>query len=165
MGDDEYRFICLPGSEIPNWFSCKGIGSSISFRAPSISNGQFLRLLFSAVYAYQEKKDGIYDWIHDHPHVWITNKTRGNLVIHTTVNSGTYTNRTMGNSSLYPKKDHFILCLTPLIRNKYELESGAIFYELVMESGDEIEVFIDLCRRGNVKKCGVHLLLVEPNVT
>jgi hypothetical protein len=58
MGDDDYRVICLPGREIPNWFSHKGIGSSISFCAPSISKGQFLRLLVSAVYAFDEERYG-----------------------------------------------------------------------------------------------------------
>ncbi|KAG7957781.1 hypothetical protein I3843_11G192600 [Carya illinoinensis] len=31
------RVICLPGSEVPNWFGHQRIGSSISFRVPSFS--------------------------------------------------------------------------------------------------------------------------------
>jgi hypothetical protein len=27
MGNDESRMICLPGNEVPNWFSHQGIGS------------------------------------------------------------------------------------------------------------------------------------------
>jgi hypothetical protein len=161
MGDDAYRFICLPGREIPNWFSHKGIGSSISFRAPSISNGQCLRLLVSAVYAFDQEEDWIID---DIPYLVIKNKTRGNADFHWTKNSYAYI--TFGEDSfLYPEKeDQFFLCLTQFIRNKYELENGVIFYELFMESGDEIEVTIILYGKGNVKKCGVHLLVAEPNV-
>jgi hypothetical protein len=160
MGDDEYRFICLPGSEIPNWFSHKGIGSSISFCAPSISNGQFLRLLVSAVYAFDQERDQF----DENPHLWIKNKTRGNEDLHWAINFGGHI-ASGEHSFLYPKEeDHFLLCLTQLIRAKYELENGVIFYELFMESGDEIEVSIQLWGRANVKKCGVHLLVAEPNV-
>jgi hypothetical protein len=83
MGDDEHRVICIPGREIPNWFSHKGIGSSISFRAPSISMGQFLRLLVSAVYAFDEEIDEEYD----DPYLSILNKTRGNLNSHRPINN------------------------------------------------------------------------------
>jgi hypothetical protein len=113
MGDDEYRVICLPGREIPNWFSHKGIGSSISFHAPSISKGQFLRLLVSTVYTFDEETDRK---VYVDPHLLILNKTRGNL------NSLW----PLGLLRLFPdrdseflcpkKEDHFFLCLTPLIR-------------------------------------------------
>jgi hypothetical protein len=160
MGDDDYRVICLPGREIPNWFGHKGIGSSISFRAPSISKGQFLRLLVYAVYAFDEEISKVYD----DPHLTFLNKTRGNLNCLLPL---TFLHLFPGRDSefLYPKKeDHFFLCLTPLIRNKYELESGLIFNELFMESGDEIMVSFDFLGKANVKKCGVHLLVAEPNV-
>jgi hypothetical protein len=63
-----------------------------------------------------------------------------------------------------PRKYHFFLYLTSLIRNKYELESGVIFIELVMESGEAIQVSFALWRGVEVKKCGVHLVVDEPNV-
>jgi hypothetical protein len=162
MDDDEYRVICLPGREIPNWFSHKGIGSSISFRAPSISNGQFLRLLVSVVYAFDQAKVWIADEI---PYLVIKNKTRGYKDFHWPLKSGAHDRICGEYSPLYRKEDHFFLCLTPLIRHKYELENGVIFYELVMESGDEIEVTIKFWGlKVTVKKCGVHLLVAEPNV-
>jgi hypothetical protein len=153
MGDDGYRYIFLSGREIPNWFGHKGIGYSISFRAPPISNGQFLRLLVSAVYTF-DKINFILEPI---PYLVIKNKTRGNVIIHSAIGLTYYIH-----PHSFPEKDHFFLCLTQLIRNKYELESGVKFYELVMESGDEIEVSIEM--ECDVKKCGVHLLVVEPNV-
>jgi hypothetical protein len=156
MGDDESRFICLPGSEVPNWFSHKGIGSSISFRVPSISKGQFLRLLVCAVYATDIGASGHVTIL---PVVEILNKTRGNTHFLRPTEIDTHKH-----SFLFPnKEDHFFLYLTPLIRNKYVLESGLIFNELVMESGDEIEVSISIWGL-NVKKCGIHLLVDEPNV-
>jgi hypothetical protein len=160
MGDDEYRYIFLSGGEIPNWFGHKDIGSSISFRAPSISNGQFLRLLVSAVYAFDQEQVSIDRYI---PHLEIKNKTRGNQV--NIYLWKFFSGDMIGEDSFFhPRKgDHFFLLLTKPIRNKYELESGVIFYELVMESGDEIEVSIG-CWGCSVKKCGVHLLVAEPNV-
>ena len=122
MGDDDYRVICLPGREIPNWFNHKGIGSSISFGAPSISKGQFHRLLVSAVYAFDEEISKVYD----DPRLIILNKTRGNMNCLLPL---TFLRLFPGRDSefLYPKKeDHFFLCLMPHIRNKYELESGLI---------------------------------------
>jgi len=144
MGDDESRIICLPGSEVPNWFSHKEIGSSISFHVPSISKGQFIRLLLCFVYSFFEGSSFIV--AHYSPNHRVNGET----------------------SIIFPKRkeeDHFFLYLMPLLRNKYELESGLIFNESVMESGDEIEVSFGLSMiYGNVKKCGVHVVVEEPNV-
>jgi hypothetical protein len=152
MGDDEYHVICLLGREIPNWFSHKGIGSSISFRAPSISKGQFLRLLVSAVYAFGEETNCK---VYADPHLLILNKASGNL-------NSLWPLRLLrlfrDSEFLCPKKeDNFFLCQTPLIRNQYKLEKVVIFNELFMESGDEIVVTVNLWNKANVKKCGVHL--------
>jgi hypothetical protein len=99
------------------------------------------------------------------PYLVIKNKTRGNKVYILAMNILFDYDMTGEDSFFHPKKeDHFFLLLTKPIRNKYELESGVIFYELVMESGDEIEVSIRLGPGCSVKKCGVHLLVAEPNV-
>jgi hypothetical protein len=140
MGDDQYRVICLPGSEVPNWFSHQRIGSSISFHVPSISNGQILRLLVCAVYA----ANGVYNKMGGlSPHVIIDNKTRGYQHILW--------------PDLFPGpvscEDHVFLYQTPLIRNEIE-----------MESGDEIELSIEFWEAAKVNKCGIHLLVDEPNV-
>jgi hypothetical protein len=163
MGGDDYPFIRLLGREIPNWFSHKGIGSLISFHAPSISNGQFLWLLVSAVYPFDEETY----WILDDPNLFIINKTRGNLkslrpISHeaTLCSFPEYFN----SEFLYLENDHVFLCLMPLIRNQYKLEGRVIFNELFMESGDEIEVSVIPCGKANATKCGVHLLVAEPNV-
>ncbi|XP_059441190.1 disease resistance protein RPV1-like [Corylus avellana] len=140
MRDDQYRVICLPGSEVPNWFSHQRIGSSISFHVPSISNGQILRLLVCAVYSANSEynKMGGLD-----PHVIINNKTRGyDHTLWPTLFPGPVT-----------CEDHVFLYQTPLISNEIE-----------MESGDEIELSIKLRKAAKVKKCGIHLLVDEPNV-
>lgn len=140
MPDDQYCVICLPGSEIPNWFNHQRIGSSISFHVPSISNGQILRLLVCAIYSANfeyNKMGGLY------PHVIIDNKTRGyEHTLWPSLFPGTVTS-----------EDHVFLYRTPLIRNEIE-----------MVSGDEIELSINFWEAAKVKKCGIHLLLDEPDV-
>jgi hypothetical protein len=98
----------------------------------------------------------------------IRNKTRGNNKdLSPTLDANQrFTTVTRHEESYYfPRKDHFCLYLTPLIRNKYELESIVIFNELVMESGDEIEVSFGAWIGVEViKKWGIHLVVDEPNV-
>jgi hypothetical protein len=77
------------------------------------------------------------------PHVIIDNKTRGYQHILW--------------PDLFPGpvscEDHVFLYQTPLIRNEIE-----------MESGDEIELSIEFWEAAKVNKCGIHLLVDEPNV-
>lgn len=141
MRDDQHRVIYLPGSEVPNWFSYQRIGSSISFHVPSISKGQILWLLVCAVYA--GNKENKKRWPTRVDKVRFHNKTRGYqhilwqaLFFHGPVTC----------------EDHVFLYQTPLIRN-----------ELEMESGEEIEVSIQLWKAATVKKCGIHVLFDEPN--
>jgi hypothetical protein len=49
--------------------------------------------------------------------------------------------------------DHSFVCRIPLK-----------IYEVEMESGDEIEVSIKVSNNVEVKKCGIHLLVNEPDV-
>ncbi|GLT71273.1 hypothetical protein SLA2020_433060 [Shorea laevis] len=56
---DELRAVFLPGSEVPNWFSHQGIGSSISFDVPPLSEGEIQGLLVCAVYAAKEESNVI----------------------------------------------------------------------------------------------------------
>jgi hypothetical protein len=140
MGDDQYRVICLPGSEVPNWFSHQKIGSSISFHVPLVSNGQILWLLVCAVYA----ANGVYNKMGGlSPHVIIDNKTRGYQHI-------LWPDLFLGPVSC---EDHVFLYQTPLIRNEIE-----------MESGDEIELSIEFWKAAKVNKCGIHLLVEVTNV-
>jgi hypothetical protein len=100
-------------------------------------------------------------------YVTIRNKTRGNWKgLRPTLKANThFTPVTRHEHSYYfLRKDHFFLFLTPLVRNKYELESRVIFNELAMESGEAIQVSFELWRGVEVKKCGVHLVVDEPNV-
>jgi hypothetical protein len=168
MGDDESYVICLPGSEVPNWFSYKEEIRiySISFHVPSISKGQFLRLLLCVVCSFSETFDS--RKFRYHFGVTINNKTRGNMKVLQPNHNAAFEGEEDYFSVLPKKKkeeDHCFLFLTPLIRNKYELESGLIFNELVMESGEEIEVIFGYWRNVDVKKCGVHVVVDEPKVT
>jgi hypothetical protein len=56
MCDDRYRYILLPGGEVPNWFSHKRIGSnSISFQIPSLPKGKIKGLFLCAIWAPLEQ--------------------------------------------------------------------------------------------------------------
>ncbi|XP_062171394.1 uncharacterized protein LOC133877168 [Alnus glutinosa] len=162
IGDDESRVICIPGSEVPNWFSHRTYSNFISFHVPSISKGQFPRLFVCVVSPFNGTRDiRGFRYI---PSLTIRNETRGNEKFLQPWTATDCTDeftlpRTNGNS------DHVFLYLTALIRNKYELESGLIFNELVMESGDEITVFFGF--RGMkpfVEGLGVLVVVDEPNV-
>ncbi|XP_062160862.1 disease resistance protein RUN1-like isoform X3 [Alnus glutinosa] len=173
MGDDESRVIFLPGSEVPNWFSHRGHGVSVSFHVPSISKGQFLRLLICVVCSFNATFDIRY--YRYHLGVNIRNKTRGNSKLLLPNHNAAFEDEDSSVSIMdrfysvpqrkKGEKYHLFLFLTPLIRNKYELESGLIFNELVMESGEEIEVRCGHWQNVDVKKCGVHVVVDEPKVT
>jgi hypothetical protein len=78
-----------------------------------------------------------------HPHVIIHNKATGyQSIISPIFSPGPVT-----------YGDHFFLYQMPF----------KIINELEMESGDEIEVSIEVLARAKVKQCGIHLL-DEPNV-
>jgi hypothetical protein len=161
MGDDESRVICVPGSELPNWFSHKGTWDSLSFHVPSISKGQFPRLFVCIVCPFLGTGDiRGFRYI---PSLTITNKTRGNQKF-----LEPWPTTGLTDFFALPRRngeDHIFLYLTELIRNKYELESGLIFNELVMESGDEITVSFWFCgTRARVTEIGVHVVVDEPNV-
>jgi len=140
MGFDQHHVFCLPGSEVPNWFSHQRIGSSISFHVPSISNGQILRLLVCAVYATNgdyNKMGGL------SPHVIIDNKTRGyQHILWLTLFCGPIS-----------CEDHVFLHQMLLVRDEIE-----------MESGDEIELSIEFWEAAKVNKCGIHVQVIEPKM-
>jgi hypothetical protein len=141
MRDDQFRFICLSGSEIPNWFSHQRIGSSISFHVPLVSNGRILRLLICAVYAYNGEANGEANVL-SACNVIVDNKTRG------------YQHCLWPTLIYFPEigENNVFVYLTPLIRKGK------------MESGDEIKLSIELSKGGEVSKCGIRLIVDEPNV-
>jgi hypothetical protein len=127
-----YRGILLPGGEVPNWFSHKRIGSSISFQIPSLSKGQIKGFFVCAIYAPKEEtvpKFAI-------PSININSRTFGRL-----------------SHFIYEiHKDHSCLSYIPVSLLEAEIASG-------------MELKIDCEVRGDfeVKKCGIHLLVNEPN--
>jgi hypothetical protein len=144
---DAYCSLCLPGSEIPNWFSHQTIGSLISFHVPSFVDGQISKVLLSVVYASNKEVSRNSDnW------GWrFCNKTR---------NPTKYFMAHSKNSIFYVCEDHIFV----------EVKSGDEI-ELEMKSGDEIELFVKVLPHEEmecemqVKKLGIHLLVDEPNVT
>jgi hypothetical protein len=136
---DELHAIILPGSEVPNWFSHKRIGSSISFHVPTHSNSKIQGLVVWIVFAAKK----VVIELLDSPSVIIQNKTRG----------WTETCWPPMAGILKFGEDHSAVCRIPLK-----------IYKVEMESGDEIEVSIEVEDALEVKKCGIHLLVNEPDV-
>ncbi|KAG7957788.1 hypothetical protein I3843_11G192800 [Carya illinoinensis] len=142
------RLVCFPGREVPNWFSHQSIGSSISFRVPSLSEGEIRMLLICAVCSYMQNGNT------PDLDVIIHNKTRKfrHLLVSIPVEH-------------CAKFSHnLFLFQAPVIRNKLKTVD---FPEKEMEmfSGEEIEVSFNNWGSGynEVSKCGVHLLLEKPN--
>uniref|UniRef100_A0A2N9HHX6 TIR domain-containing protein n=1 Tax=Fagus sylvatica TaxID=28930 RepID=A0A2N9HHX6_FAGSY len=135
---DELHAIVLLVSEVPNWFNHKRIGSSISFRVPTHSKGEIQGLIVWVVFAAKREPRNGYSY----PSVIIKNKTRDW--------TETCSSQFVGVLKIY--EDHSVVCRFPLKINKFG-----------MESGDEIEVSI-ITDTFEVKKCGIHLLVNEPDV-
>ncbi|XP_059429961.1 disease resistance protein RPV1-like isoform X2 [Corylus avellana] len=144
---DDGCSLCLPGSEIPNWFSHQIIGSLISFRVPSFLDGQISKVLLCVVYAANKEVSRNSDnW------GWrFCNKTR---------NPTKYFTADSCKSIFYSCDDHIFV----------EVTSGDDI-KLEMKSGDEIELFVKVLPHEEmecemqVRKLGIHLLVDEPNVT
>ncbi|KAF5479001.1 hypothetical protein F2P56_005515 [Juglans regia] len=141
------RLFCVPGSEVPNWFSHQRSGSSISFHVPS--EGEIRSLLICAVCTYLQ--------IGNTPDldVIIHNKTRGfqhGLVRIPVEHCAEISN-------------NLFLFEAPVIRNKLKTIDWPE-KEMEMVNGEEIEVSFNNWGwiGAEVSKCGVHLLLEKPNV-
>jgi hypothetical protein len=141
---DDSRGIVLPGSEVPNWFSHQGIGCSISFELPPLSEGEIHRLLFCAVYGATDEgqrsgEKGSSLWLK------ISNKT-GDIILDQHL-YGTY--------CFFPKNredNHLIVKHVPLRDDK-----------ILMERGEELKASFGHGKYIEVKKCGIHFLFDDSN--
>jgi hypothetical protein len=183
--------ICLPGSEIPNWFSHQAdegvslchsgretpiwfshtkcwwsshyqtMASLISFHVPSFLVGKIGKMLLCVVFAANKEdpsRVGNLNWR-------LRNKTRthqANLKI------GSKPFRVFGSC-----EDHIFLEVCPLMKCQTSIIDPQFDFE--MKSGDEIEVSVEFACMSmdrseelkseiQVKKCGIHLLVDDPNV-
>jgi hypothetical protein len=137
-------FIFLPGSEVPNWFSHKRIGSSISFHVPSLAEGEIRVLLICFVYAKKKELDPRVTEIC----VRIRIKTRGHRHVLFPVNFPFSVNGS----------DHLVLSRWHVVKNKV-VAPGPSSIEIV--NGEEMEVSFELWSWAEVKKCGVHIIVDE----
>ncbi|KAF5479000.1 hypothetical protein F2P56_005514 [Juglans regia] len=145
------RLFCVPGTKVPNWFSHQRIGSSISFRVPSLSEGEIHMLLICTACTFHIPKKAT----RPNLDVTIHNKTRG-----------------FGHVLVPISFDHYadisrnlFLFQAPVIRNKLKtIDFPEKEREIEMFSGEEIEVSFRSLSDIEVSKCGVHLLLKKPNV-
>ncbi|KAG6637715.1 hypothetical protein CIPAW_11G197700 [Carya illinoinensis] len=137
--------------EVPNWFSHQRIGSSISFRVPSLSEGEIRVLLICAVCTFQKER------INPYLAVMIHNKTRDYRHVLVAINFGACLNISQ----------NLFLFQAHVIRNKLKtVDFPEKEMEMEMVSGEEIEVSFIYSSLSNIEvsKCGVHLLLEKSNV-
>ncbi|KAF5446668.1 hypothetical protein F2P56_032277 [Juglans regia] len=136
--------VILPGSEVPNWFSHRTTGSSVSFHVPSLTEGEVCILLVCAVLAFDEAFTRPFL---DKLFVRMINKTRGGILAY------------------YPS-----ICVLSVTVEDYLLvfKIRLPSIQVKMESGDEIEVSvarrkvdIGLCKPVEVKRCGIHPLVYD----
>jgi hypothetical protein len=143
--------ICLPGSEIPNWFSHRTIGSSISIRVPSFWDGKIGNMLLCVVLA--AKKEAPRNLSRVSSFSWrLRNKTGTHQVpILLMSPAGCFSGSCEDQIFVQAMGDCHLM-------RRY------------MKSGDEIEVSVNSSNEEvkgeiQVKKCGIHLLVNEPSVT
>jgi hypothetical protein len=135
------RTILLPGSDVPNWFSHQTIEwpieRSVSLHVPSLSNGEIQGLLVCVVVLRDERRFMF----------------PGSIIIKSRQNIFELTSYTV---PFFPETESDHLCLSHIPLRKDQAE---------IASGKEIEVDIMSWKPIEVKKCGIHLLLVdEPNI-
>jgi hypothetical protein len=142
--------LCLPGSEIPNWISHQTTGSLISFHVPSFLDCRIGRLLLCVVYAANKKEPRFLDlegWFE----LTFCNKSKNPPECYGIESRNCYFDSFEDHMFLDVMQFHHI--------------------NLEMNSGDEIELSVNLgilsevknCEI-QVKKCGIHVLVDEPNV-
>ena len=141
--------LCLPGSEIPNWFSHQTIGSLISFHVPSFLDGKIGKVLVCIVYAAKEEPrlldlEGWFDWT-------FCNKTKNPQESYKIESRNCYFDSF---------EDHIFVAMIQFHHINLEMKSGDKI-ELSVDLGDQSQV--KMCDI-QVKKCGIHVLVDDPNV-
>ncbi|XP_059434489.1 disease resistance protein RUN1-like isoform X2 [Corylus avellana] len=145
---DESRVIILPGSEVPNWFSHQGIGWFMFFELPPLSEGEIQGLLFCAVYAAKDESN----------QEEFSGRSVGFLELEFTNKTGDikYHFWPWPTFSFFPKirEDHLFVRYIPLGHNKY-----------LMERGEKVKASLGNDELIEVKKCGIHFLFDDSNVS
>jgi hypothetical protein len=134
---DDSRGIVLPGSEVPNWFNHQGVGCSISFKLPPLSEGEIHGLVFCAVYVATNEGERFGE---PGGELWL------NIL-------GKHLGRTF---CYFPKirEDHHLMVRYVLLRDD----------KFLMEHGEELKASLEHNDYIEVKKCGIHFLFDDSNV-
>ncbi|XP_062165020.1 disease resistance protein RPV1-like isoform X2 [Alnus glutinosa] len=142
---DRYRYIELPGGEVPNWFSHKRNGSnSISLQMPSLPKGQIKGLFLCAVWS-PEEQTGLNGVSYAPLNININNRPSGiTQVIPVNFDSNVYSRNSFG--------DHSCIMYIPNPFTGAEIASGM-----------EMNIDFDLHGLWELNQCGIHLHVDEPN--
>ncbi|KAB1226982.1 hypothetical protein CJ030_MR1G014996 [Morella rubra] len=151
--------VCLPGNEVPNWFSYTRIGFSTSFLVPPLSEGQIRMFSICAVYGIKKGAD---------EKIVYHGKSEIRLIVHKKSEGQHYQILLLPIWFEAPANDtdNLLFFQTHLRRS---ILKTVDFPEEDVEivRGDEIEMSFAIFpteSRFEVKKCGVHLLLEEPTM-
>ena len=153
-GFDETIRMVLPGSEIPEWFGDKGIGSSLTIQLPSNCHqlkGIAFCLVFPPPLPYHEMP---YEF-DDHPEV------RVNVVCHVKSKNGEHDgdDEVVLNSLKTCDSDHMILhYVLRLVNNLSKYSGNEVtfkFYHAVSPWGRRVDH--EIRRPVELKSCGVYL--------
>lgn len=132
--------IFLPRSEVPEWFSHQSMGTSVYFELPLLPDSKIQKLAVCAVYAADtEAQENHIDTEVDSPLANVSNKTIGLE----------WRYRPTFSHIPITSQDHMWVGHIPYT----EFES-----RLQLESGDQVEVSIEIEPPIQVKKCGIHLV-------
>jgi hypothetical protein len=134
---DDSRGIVLPGSEVPNWFSHQGVGCSISFKLPPLSEGEIHGLVFCAVYVATNEGERF-------------GKQGGELWLNIL---GEHLGTTFCYFPKIREDHHLMVRYVPLRDDKF-----------LMERGEELKASLEHDKCIEVKKCGIHFLFDDSNV-
>ncbi|XP_028116798.1 disease resistance protein TAO1-like [Camellia sinensis] len=127
--------IFLSGSEIPSWFDKKNRNSSMSFTVPSLPHLKFCGLNICVVYACATNVSQA-EWSYEY--IKVSNKTKGLKWAYRPTFRGT----------AYEHKDVIWL-------------SDWKIADLLMECGDEMNIFVNMAELFKVKEFGIRILYDE----
>ncbi|CAL5380059.1 unnamed protein product [Camellia sinensis] len=127
--------IFLSGSEIPSWFDKKSRNSSMSFTVPSLPHLKFCGLNICVVYACATDVSQA-EWSYEY--IKVNNKTKGLKWAYRSTFRGT----------AYEHKDVIWL-------------SDWKIADLLMECGDEMNIFVNMAELFEVKEFGIRILYDE----
>ncbi|WCJ20740.1 hypothetical protein M5689_002954 [Euphorbia peplus] len=144
--------IFLPGSQIPTWFSYKNERNTVSLNVPRVDPGSTIAgVVTCGVYAWKRTSNTYFC----STHIIITNRTK---LFEWAYNPCV----TFLSSDVEQDMSWFCYWMFDGHKNEADRANTGWRFKDETDQGDKIGLSIDMGFRVDVKKCGMHLLCLQP---